>query len=1389
MMASGMSIVFSGMAAEYLPRAFFYVLERGLTASLLILVVVMLRAVFKRAPKWFRLVLWGFVAVRLLCPFALESELGLMPEEGFVERTAAFLEETEQEAAGENAFGEGNRNNPAVENAGAFGAAVTQKDAMSQNGIASGNSTDTRFQEDILGHAGWNGAASDSRLDGGTAFGEKAGNTESMAENAVSGSIVENEEVKKEASYEVMPDNVDINDFVRENLSEKHTTNVECKEKLFAEVSIDKWKMLVDTVPYLWLAGMLAVLLYGSVSYARLKKRTSISVNEKENIYLCDGITTPFVLGFFKPKIFLPSGLMETSAVYALRHEQEHLRCFDHWWKLLGFLLLAVYWFHPLLWAAYLLFGSDIEYACDERVVRTLEREERRSYIEALLSCSMEHRTMLFCPPSFVRNSVKKRVSSVVHYKKATFPMLVVTVVLCLVVGFFFLTDRKQEYPMVLNGVELEEKTAKRMTEEIGNLMKQSMGKAYTFDNFTYTFYDLQEETYKEDMNEASDEAAKEVSNVTVEEKEKAKIYRIQVEADRTLLVEPEELPLIQGMLKAQSEYSYQAERDFAQSGVIDYFLKELEVSREKHITEHAIIATVDEKGNYELWYGRAGETRLEDYFKPKSEEYQELLGYLTVYGRVGGQPQIDTTGSQGMVYYTALQNPETKVYGSKYSIAGRVFSCSLYYREGVYQYVENYEAKSRESLPLELLGEELTGMYGNENTYWSERNALTNCDGTGTLYAVKGYEDTFRVALYFEYTPEAIPNAETTYHLVVCDRLNDLWFYEGREVFLDRLHLEQAVSTNTLSMEDELWWAFLAELFDSRILDKKREDLPGFGNVAFQKLKVWDERGMEHSLTLYENGYVAYRGFLVNIEEDICRRVMEQIRAYHATGAQISFENAIPAEKILNREPGYEDVYERLERLLFSATLSEEFGFFGDRGMYLSKVPLRYYDTRKEEVGKTTQVLAFSEDLEKAVVVNLNAYYEDEISTSNVTSWPVRIQEIMKTNPTEEYLFLYPVYGSVLLDSGNEVIEIEQGSGEQARNYAFVPEENLYQSLYSDRLAVSYEELTAEENLVWLDMEPTKERLQKVCAWAGENSSYGFYDFPSYYIDFVAGKSGELAEVLKRPDVGEALLGLYEETGFYPRCTLPEGDTATEYKKKAYDIEDQIVFMEILLATDELYESLSYSQKKQMLSAVLEKREQRKSGMYEAREVEGFFSYIREQSALGNKWYDYIISSYWYDYRVNGKTENENLVKAFIAPRYPTEHALVHPQPRNLEPVELAVELPEHFEVKGTVCYKDLDYFYLRLENQTEDKLSFLNTGTLYLYIEQRGEWVSAPVSGFSMLTGPKTVSMGKGGQVSIGISLDGLTSAFWKGRYRFVFKQVVNGEEVEWDVEFEVQ
>ena len=1351
---TGMQEIVSDIAAEYLPRAFSYVLERGLTASLLVLIVVMLRVVFKRAPKWFRLVLWSFVAVRLICPFTLESEFSLVPGEKFVGKIAAFLEGTELKAAGD---------------------AVTQKDTALQSSIAANNSTDEVYTEDTFGYAGWNNIVPENRLESDGVLEAETEDRKVVAGNAAHGTAVNDEGGKNGAFSDDMLNNLDTNNFANGNSTENHTTNVERKEWLFDEIKIEEGERLVNTASYLWLAGMLAVLLYGSVSYVRLKKRTSISVNEKENIYFCDGITTPFVLGFFKPKIFLPSGLEEASAAYALRHEQEHLRCFDHWWKLLGFFLLAVYWFHPLLWAAYVLFGNDIEYACDERVVRTMDQEERRSYTEALLGCSMGHRAVLLGPPSFVRNSVKKRVSSVLNYKKATVSVLVVSAVLCLVAGFFFLTDKKQEYHMTLNGVELEEKTAKRMTEEIGDLMGKSMGKAYTFDNFTYTFYELSEEPFKEAVNEASDETAK--------------IFRIQAEADRTLLVEPEELPLIQGMLKAQSEYSYQAERDFAQSGVIDCFLKDLEASREKHIIEPAIIATVDERGNYELWYGRAGETRLEDYFKPKSEEYQELLGYLTVYGRVGGQLLMDTTGSQGMVYYTALQNPETKVYGSKYSIAGRVYSCSLYYKEGVYSYVEKYQAKSKESLPLKLLGRELTGTYGNGNTYWSERNALVNCDGTGTLYAVKGYEESFRVALYYEDTPKAIPNAETTYHLVICEHLNDLWFYKGREVFLERLHLEQAVATNTLSMEEELWWAFLAELFDARVLDKKWEELPDFGNVAFQKLKVWDKNGMEHSLTLYENGYVACRNFLVYIEEDICRRVMEQIRAYHATGAQISFENAIPAEKILNREPGYEEVYERVERLLFSATLSEEFGIFGDRGMYLSKVPLRYYDTREEGLEKTTQVLAFSEDLEKAVVVSLNAYYEDEISTSNVTSWPVRMQEIMKSNPTEEYLLLYPAYGSVLLDSDDEVIEIEQGTGEQAGNYVFVPEENLYQSLYSDRLAVSYEELTAEENLVWLDMKPTKERLQTICAWAGENSSYGFYDFPSYYIDYVAGKSEEMNEVLKRPDVGKTLLGLYEETGFYPRCTFLEGDAATEYKKKAYDVEDQIVFMEILLATDELYESLSYSQKKQVLAAVLEKREQRKSGLYEAREVEGFFSYIREQSALGNKWYDYIISSYWYDYRVNGKTENENLVKAFIAPRYPTEHALVHPQPRNLEPVELAVELPGHPEVKGTVCYKDLDYFYLRLENQTEDKLSFVNTGTLYLYVEQRGEWVPAPISGFSMLMGPKTVSMGKGGQVSIGVSLDGLSSAFWKGKYRFVFTRLVDGEEVEWAVEFEIQ
>ena len=197
-----------------------------------------------------------------------------------------------------------------------------------------------------------------------------------------------------------------------------------------------------EVLGWIWLAGAAALLLYGLVSYLRLRRRVAEAVPLGEGIWLCDAIPAPFLLGLFRPRICLPSGLAEDDRGYVTAHERAHLARRDNWWKLLGFVLLAVYWFHPLVWAAYLLFCRDMELACDERVVRTLDAGGRRAYSTALLTCSVSRRVFTACPLAFGEVGVKRRVRAVLSYRKPAFWVVLAGIAACAAAAVCFLTDR-----------------------------------------------------------------------------------------------------------------------------------------------------------------------------------------------------------------------------------------------------------------------------------------------------------------------------------------------------------------------------------------------------------------------------------------------------------------------------------------------------------------------------------------------------------------------------------------------------------------------------------------------------------------------------------------------------------------------------------------------------------------------------------------------------------------------------------------------------------------------------------------------------------------------------------------------------------------------------------
>lgn len=334
---------------------FLKLLNLSISASWLVLAVLVLRLVSKRSPKWMNVLLWGIVALRLMLPFSIESALSLIPSAETV--------------------------SPAVVQ---FDPAPT---------ITSGVN---------------------------------------IIDNAVNPSLSEH--------FAAAP-----------------------------TMSVNPLYVWTYLAGWVWLIGLGAMLLYALVSYLRLRRRVSVSLHIQDNIYLCDGISSPFILGVVKPRIYLPSGLDEVQRQNVLSHERAHLARRDHWWKPLGFALLAVYWFNPVLWLAYALLCRDIELACDERVIRTMDESAVKTYSTVLLACSMPRKAVITCPLAFGEVGVKERVRNALHYKKPAFWVVAVSVAVCVVVAVCFLTNPPTDTDAAgLVGFHREQVTYADVTDESG---------------------------------------------------------------------------------------------------------------------------------------------------------------------------------------------------------------------------------------------------------------------------------------------------------------------------------------------------------------------------------------------------------------------------------------------------------------------------------------------------------------------------------------------------------------------------------------------------------------------------------------------------------------------------------------------------------------------------------------------------------------------------------------------------------------------------------------------------------------------------------------------------------------------------------------------------------
>ncbi len=456
---------------------FYKILQMSISASWLILAIVVLRIFLKKVPRKIICFLWALVAIRLVCPFAIESRFSLIPD------TQGIFADYENQL--ENA-GTDNVNAGLQDMSGAVGGALDNEGAAGGNAdMASGklnNEIDNAAGNITVGNTAGGNITGGSVSDGGIAAGNIADKNNMSGNmtygNAATGSLTDGDIVDGNINAGNIPNissgndmqggtadrvnNGGINDISGGNF-EGNLDNAD--NNLSGAATSDNQKaaagnpgytailagklggISLGRLAFIWTAGCVILLLYAVCSYILLRRKTGAAFNNGENIYICDDIDTPFILGIFSPKIYIPSLLTEEERGYVIAHEKAHLKRLDCVWKPLGFILLAMYWFNPLSWVAYILLCRDIELACDERVIADKDIEYKKQYAMTLLNCSSPKKMVSACPLAFGEVSVKTRIKMVLNYKKPAFWLVLAAVAACVVVMVCFMTNPKSSAP------------------------------------------------------------------------------------------------------------------------------------------------------------------------------------------------------------------------------------------------------------------------------------------------------------------------------------------------------------------------------------------------------------------------------------------------------------------------------------------------------------------------------------------------------------------------------------------------------------------------------------------------------------------------------------------------------------------------------------------------------------------------------------------------------------------------------------------------------------------------------------------------------------------------------------------------------------------------------
>ncbi len=205
--------------------------------------------------------------------------------------------------------------------------------------------------------------------------------------------------------------------------------------------SANPLQIIIPVMSVIWIVGAAAMLIYCIISYNKIRKSVATAVLLRDNIYQCEKVASPFILGIIKPKIYIPFDIYADTRMHVIAHENAHIKRRDHLIKPLGFIILAMHWFNPFVWIAYVLLCRDIEGACDEKVIAENGGDIRKEYATALLSCAVNRKSIAACPLAFGETSVKSRIKGVMNYKKPAFWIILLAIIACIAASVCFLTN------------------------------------------------------------------------------------------------------------------------------------------------------------------------------------------------------------------------------------------------------------------------------------------------------------------------------------------------------------------------------------------------------------------------------------------------------------------------------------------------------------------------------------------------------------------------------------------------------------------------------------------------------------------------------------------------------------------------------------------------------------------------------------------------------------------------------------------------------------------------------------------------------------------------------------------------------------------------------------